>query len=696
MTSSPSSVFHSGGGAMGARIRAFDWASTELGPLQDWSAPLRIAVDSMMGSNFPGCIFWGPNLIAIYNDGYAPMLGNKPDALGMPLRVTWQEAWPDLQPIALKALAGESTFIEDFALQINRHGFDELAYFTFCYSPLYDAEGLILGMLDTVVETTSKVVADRHARAERERQQRLLEKMPGFVAVLTGQEHVFSYVNEAYIRIAGARHFLGRPVRDVFPELEGQGYYEMLDSVFSTGEALRVSATPISLAGEAESRFIDLLYEPIRNDAGDITGIFVGGYDASEQVRAKAALEIANSNLEAGIAQALSERQAMEAALVQAQKMEAVGQLTGGIAHDFNNLLGSISGSLQLMKTRLDQRRFDELERYMSMTEDSVRRASTLTQRLLAFSRRQTLDPKPLDANLLVSGLEDLIRRSVGPAVSLEVSLAAELGLVKVDASQLENTLLNLCINARDAMPHGGRLVISTARRRLEDAAATRSELLPGDYLQLSVADSGTGMPPEIIRRIFDPFFTTKPIGQGTGLGLSMVYGFVRQSGGNVSVESRPGRGTGMHIFLPAFDGVVEQDGLQAIAGATEQGEGETVLVIEDEWTIRLVISEVLEDAGYKVLTADNGPSGLRVLQGAGRVDLLVTDVGLPNGMNGRQVADAARVTRPGLKVLFITGYVDNAAVGNGHLEKGMEVLTKPFDVAVLAQRVRGMIDSAG
>ena len=654
-----------------------------------------MAVDSIMGSNFPACVFWGPDLIAIYNDGYAPMLGNKPEALGKPLRETWSEAWADLEPIALKALAGEATFIEDFCLQVNRHGFLDDAYFTFCYSPLYDADGCIVGMLDTVVETTRKVEAERQSREERDRQQRLLQKMPGFVGVLTGPDHVFAYVNDAYIRISGPRQFIGRTVRDVFPELEGQGYFEMLDTVYHTGEEIRASATPIHLAGEAQSRFIDLLYEPIRNDKGEVTGIFVGGYDASEQVRAKAALEVANINLEAGIAKALSERHALEAALVQAQKMEAVGQLTGGIAHDFNNLLGSISGSLQLMKTRLVQRRYDELERYMSMTDDSVRRASTLTQRLLAFSRRQTLDPKPLDVNLLVVGLEDLIRRSVGPEVSVNVALAAQVGFTKVDAPQLENTLLNLCINARDAMPQGGRIDISTARRTLDAQAATAFELPPADYIQLSVTDTGSGMPPEVIRRIFDPFFTTKPIGQGTGLGLSMVYGFVRQSGGNVSVNSTPGKGTAMHILLPLFEGTPEDDTPLPADAAPDPGEGETVLVVEDEWTIRLVIAEVLEDAGYKVLTAENGPNALRLLQSAGRIDLLVTDVGLPDGMNGRQVADAARQTRPALKVLFITGYVDNAPVGNGHLEKGMEVLTKPFDVTVLAQKVRGMIDSA-
>ena len=378
--------------------------------------------------------------------------------------------------------------------------------------------------------------------------------------------------------------------------------------------------------------------------------------------------------------------------LRQSQKMEAVGQLTGGLAHDFNNLLASISGALQVLKLKMHRGQYSGLERYIELGESSVRRAASLTQRLLAFSRRQTLDPKPTDVNRLILGMEELIRRSVGPMVQLEVDKAQDLGLTKVDPSQLENAVLNLCINARDAMmPGGGKLTLKTADQWIDAAAAKEKDMRPGQYVSLCVSDTGAGMPPEVMARIFDPFFTTKPLGEGTGLGLSMVYGFVRQSDGQVRVHSDVGAGTTVCLYLPRHSGVVE-DRAPVEAPPIESGHGETVLLIEDEHALRDIVEEVLRDAGYRVLTAQDGPTGLQVLNSDTRVDLLVTDVGLPGGLNGRQVADAARVRRPGLKVLFITGYADTAAVGNGRLDPGMEVMTKPFEIGAFANKVRALI----
>lgn len=399
----------------------------------------------------------------------------------------------------------------------------------------------------------------------------------------------------------------------------------------------------------------------------------------------------AGRDLSLNKARELELKQAQDA-LRQSQKMEAVGQLTGGLAHDFNNLLGSISGALQVLKMKLRRGEYGELERYLDLGESSVRRAASLTQRLLAFSRRQTLDPKPTDLNRLIDGMEALVRQSIGPMIELEVVKADDLVPTKVDPSQLENAVLNLCINARDAMlPAGGKLKLITGNASIDAAAAAGSGMRPGEYISLCVVDTGTGMPPEVIARIFDPFFTTKPLGEGTGLGLSMVYGFVRQSDGHVSVRSEVGAGTSMCLYLPCYTGVV-QDETPAEALVVESGGGETVLLIEDEHALRDIVSEVLTDAGYRVFTAQDGPSGLLILNSDTRVDLLVTDVGLPGGLNGRQVADAARVQRPELKVLFITGYADTAAVGNGRLAQGMEVMTKPFDIGALASKVRSMI----
>ena len=381
-------------------------------------------------------------------------------------------------------------------------------------------------------------------------------------------------------------------------------------------------------------------------------------------------------------------------ALRQAQKMEAVGQLTGGIAHDFNNLLAGISGSLELLERRLGEGRLSGVDRYIEVAQSSTRRAAALTQRLLAFSRRQTLDPKPTDINRLISGMEDLIRRSVGPQIEVEVVGAGGLWLTKVDPSQLENALLNLTINARDAMPDGGRITIETANKWLDQRAAGDRDLPPGQYVSLCVTDTGTGMTPEVISRAFDPFFTTKPLGQGTGLGLSMIHGFARQSGGQVRIYSEVGDGTTMCLYFPRFVGELEATGALDTAADAEAGHGETVLVIDDEEPIRMLITDVLEEAGYRAICAPDGPAGLKILQSDVRIDLLITDVGLPGGVNGRQVADAGRTTRPDLKVLFVTGYAENAVVGNGHLDAGMQVLTKPFAMSVLAARVRDIIEN--
>lgn len=382
-----------------------------------------------------------------------------------------------------------------------------------------------------------------------------------------------------------------------------------------------------------------------------------------------------------------------EEQLRQSQKMEAVGQLTGGLAHDFNNLLAGISGSLELLQTRMAQGRLTDLDRYINAAQGASKRAAALTHRLLAFSRRQTLDPKPTDVNKLVGGMEELVRRTVGPSVHVEVVGAPGLWPARIDPPQLENALLNLCINARDAMPDGGRITIETANKWLDDRGAKERDLPPGQYLSLCVSDTGTGMAPEVIERAFDPFFTTKPIGQGTGLGLSMIYGFVRQSGGHVRIYSEVGDGTTMCFYLPRHYGEAEDaNTMGSLTDAPRAEQGQTVLVVDDEPTVRMLVTEVLEDLGYTAIEAADGPAGLKVLRSNVRIDLLVTDVGLPGGMNGRQVADAARVTRPGLKVLFITGYAENAVVGNGHLDPGMAVLTKPFVMEALASRIRELI----
>ncbi len=371
--------------------------------------------------------------------------------------------------------------------------------------------------------------------------------------------------------------------------------------------------------------------------------------------------------------------------LRQSQKMEAVGQLTGGIAHDFNNLLTGIIGSLELMRTRVGQGRIGDLDRYFTAAMTSANRAASLTHRLLAFSRRQTLDPKPVDVAGLVASIEELIRRTVGPAIEVVTTPPAGLWKAICDANQLENALLNLAINARDAMPDGGRLTISTVN--------TRQDATPGQYVAVSVADTGVGMAPETMARVFEPFFTTKPLGQGTGLGLSMVYGFTEQSNGYTRIQSEPGQGTTVRLFLPRFLGVgdAEDGGLDLLAETVAEA-GRSVLVVDDEPVVRMLIGDVLRDLGYRVIEAGDGAEGLRALHSGQPIDLLVSDVGLPGGLNGRQLADAARVHRPQLKVLFITGYAEGALLGNGLLQPDMQVIVKPFAMNILAAKIRAMM----
>ncbi len=417
--------------------------------------------------------------------------------------------------------------------------------------------------------------------------------------------------------------------------------------------------------------------------------------DIEEQKAAATVLSNINAHLEEQVAQRTGELMAAEEALRQSQKMEAVGQLTGGIAHDFNNLLAGIIGSLELLEIRMRQGRLDAIPRYVDAAQGAARRAAALTQRLLAFSRRQTLAPRPVDINKLVADLEELVRRTVGPSVEIEVVGAGGVWLTFVDLNQLENAILNLCINARDAMPEGGRITIETANRSLDDRAAKDRDLPPGQYVSVSVTDTGTGMTPDVSARAFDPFFTTKPLGEGTGLGLSMIYGFVRQSGGQVRIYSEIGQGTTMSLYLPRFIGTgPNPQPFDTDVVHDFDGHGEAVLVVDDEPTVRMLIVDTLQDCGYKVFEATDGNGALAILRSEARIDLLITDVGLPGGINGRQIADAGRALRANLKVLFVTGYAESAVLGNEHLDPDMQIMTKPFTIEAIGEKIRQLLDS--
>ncbi|MBV8784361.1 MAG: PAS domain S-box protein [Gammaproteobacteria bacterium] len=415
--------------------------------------------------------------------------------------------------------------------------------------------------------------------------------------------------------------------------------------------------------------------------------------EIAERTRAQEALRELNANLEREIAQRTEQLRANEEALRQAQKMEAVGQLTGGVAHDFNNILQVIVGNLELI-LRLVPADAGRIHRSAEQAINGARQASALTQRLLAFSRRQPLDPKPVDVNLLLNGLSDLLDRSLGETVSVETVRGAGLWKIEADANALESAILNLAVNARDAMPQGGRLTIETMNAYIDDNyAVSHAEVLPGQYVLISVSDSGVGMDSQTLGRAFEPFFTTKPVGQGTGLGLSQVYGFVKQSGGHIKIYSEVAQGTTVKIYLPRLQRSEKQHEPVPAVAVPEGNANETILVVEDDNSVRIYSVDALRDLGYHVIEAPDGPSALRLLEAGTPVDLLFTDVILPGGMTGAQVASEARKLRPALKVLFTTGYARNAIFHHGRLDKGVQLITKPFSFNDLAAKVRDVLD---
>jgi PAS domain S-box-containing protein len=537
----------------------------------------------------------------------------------------------------------------------------------------------------------------RSAEAERDRMTHLLRT---FTAAVPGVVYAKDRQGRMLVANRGTTELIGKPPEQYIGRTDLEFLEDKVQARVIMETDRRIMEGRHTQEVEEEVRLPDgtaatwlSLKTPLLDEEGEVIGLIGSSIDVTARKKAEAAVLELNQTLEERVRTAIAEREKAEEALHQAQKMEAVGQLTGGIAHDFNNLLAGLSGSLELMHMRLKQGRTDDLERYLNVAQGAVKRAASLTHRLLAFSRRQTLAPVPTDVNALIRGLEELVRRSVGPSIEVSVRDTDALWTALIDPTQLENALLNLCINARDAMPAGGRITIETANRWLPHSDASNQEVQAGEYLVVQVTDNGTGMTDEVMAKVFEPFFTTKPVGEGTGLGLSMIYGFARQSGGLVKITSRPDHGTTVSLYLPRHNAGIEAEPLGASRVSIDTGgSGETVLVVDDEASVRGSVAELLESLGYVVLQAADSAQGRDLLQSAARIDLLVTDVGLPGGLNGRQMAELGRAVRPSLPVLYITGYAQNLALDQCHLQPRTEVLTKPFALEALSERVRALI----
>jgi len=687
----PALAFLAGGGEAARMILARDWTGHPLGPPEDWPAALKVSLGLVLNSPESMILCWDPDELSFFfNDTYFPLLGPRLSwAMGAPFREVWADGLEQATPIIEDAFAGNSRRFVDLPWRLDTDRGASDTWWSFSYSRVFDEGGQVAGLFIFTNETTARVLADRALADSQAKLEGLNRELEARVEVRTAErdkmwttspdlmvvlspDGFYQRVNPAWTAVLGhaARDLVGRHALDLVHP----------DDLAATEAALATAKAGTLPTFENRFRHRDGGWRWLSWVAapGEDT-IFAVGRHVTDAREAQAALARAEDQLR------------------QAQKMEAVGQLTGGLAHDFNNLLAGISGNLELIGRRMAQGRVGDVERHVAAARAASDRAAALTHRLLAFSRRQTLAPRPTDVNRLAAELEELVRRTAGPQVQVALALAPDAWPVLVDPPQLENALLNLCINARDAMPDGGCVTVATANVRLGSEVGGRAGEYgapPGAYVAVSVTDTGHGMDADVAAKAFDPFFTTKPLGQGTGLGLSMIYGFARQSGGQVRIASEPGRGTVVTLHLPRYLGEADVTSSAPAGPAAEPRAraGETVLVVDDEPLVRALVVDVLDELGYAALEAADGAGGLVLLRSDARVDLLVTDVGLPGGMNGRQLADAARAIRPDLKVLYITGYAEGVLTGEGALDDGMAVLTKPFSVDGLARRIREMI----
>jgi len=849
--------FLSGGGEVGRLIGAFDWSKTPLGALASWPQTIRTTLGLILGAPTPMVTLWGDEGIMIYNDAYARFAGGRhPELLGQPVRQGWSEVSGFNDRVMKMVLAGGVLSYRDQEMRLNRSGVPEQVWMNLDYSPVLDEAGMPIGVFALVVDTTSRIMAERELRleetqreAERKRQLNLFEQAPGFITIMRGPDHVVEFVNDKHRALFGSADWVGLTAREAIPSIAGQGFFEDLDTVYSDGKTISGQGQKISYRrtpdAPVEDRYLTLMYAPLYDDDGVITGVFCEGFDVTETVMGEAVLrqnearlrfldalnratmqrtdadtilatttrmlgehldvsicayadmdadedgftirgnwaapgarsivgryslaafgELAVDRLSAGMPLVVNDNAAdlpaaaaatflaigsgaiicmplvksgrltalmavhskeprqwtdsdvglltevterswahiervraeaekregeqrflaeleakvaeRTAALQQAQKMEAIGQLTGGVAHDFNNLLMAVSGSLELLRKRVPAE--ESLFKLIDNATEATRRGSSLTRRMLAFARRQDLKSERVDLRELVDGMTELLTRSLGPMVTIEVKFPERLPPVEIDPNQLESALLNLMVNARDAIDGEGRITISGREEMVSSGGRT---LAPGRYVCLTVSDNGAGMDEATLKRATEPFFTTKGVGEGTGLGLSMVLGFAEQSGGTLRLTSREGEGTTAEIWLraagasarPAPKPVVEEP-------LPPMPERLRVLAVDDDALVLMNTVAMLEDLGHDVTAAYSAREALEAMQGR-NFDLVVTDHAMPQ-MTGVQLAGQIREEQPSMPIVLATGYAE-IPPGPG---QSLPRLSKPFSMADLAAAV--------
>jgi PAS domain S-box-containing protein len=672
-----------------------DWAATAFGPVETWPQSLKTAASIVLGSTLPMFLAWGPEFRLLYNRGYAEILGDRGPAVGKPSAEVWSDAWDRIEPNARRALAGETLFFEAEPRLLRRGGREEQVWLNFTYHPVMGEEGMPAGVFGTVTSIGHDSDFEERLRESEERFRLIADSAPVPIWV-TKLDRRRGFVNRAYVDFMGVT------------------YEEAVDydwrHIIHPDDAQRIQAE--SIAGEAtlkpfvlegrfrrsdgEWRWLRSISQPRFGPSSEHIGFIGVAHDitewklGAEVLEARVAertsdLRLALDRLQAEVA----ERERAEEALRQAQKMEAVGQLTGGIAHDFNNLLTPVIGGLEILSRSLDEPR---LKRIADAALESGRRGAKLTTQLLAFSRLQRIRMAPVSVNNVIETMHLMLKHSIGGAVSIRTQLGSDADYALCDENQLENALLNLAINARDAMPDGGTLTISTSL--VSEPAAV--DLEAGDYICLAVADTGTGMSPEILARATEPFFSTKPFGKGTGLGLAQVYGIARQSQGTLRIESKEGEGTIVRLLLPRISGEIVGENVQGdaapAAAAPAQGPSVRILVVDDDADVRSFLADILCALGHRVETVDCADAALASLA-QGAPDLALLDFAMP-GMNGAELARAARKLHPDLPIIFVTGFAESDQL-EGALGGEVPVLKKPFGVADLTAIITAHLPAA-